>query len=73
MKKLASLDLYSRQQIRDSGPLFDNIAEVETVKNYFAASNTIKPEFLNQFKEDLENLYNVTKENKDKQKEDKSK
>lgn len=73
MKKLASLDLYSRQQIRDKGPLFDNVAEVETVKNYFAASNTINPGFLDQFKEDLENLYNVTKENKDKQKEDKLK
>ena len=73
MKKLASLDLYSRQQIRDNGPLFDNVAEVETVKNYFKASNSIKPGLLEPFKQDLDNIYNMAKENKDKQKEDKSK
>ncbi|MCI8546359.1 MAG: hypothetical protein HFJ44_03910 [Clostridia bacterium] len=66
MRKIASLDLYSRQQIRDGGKLFDNVREVETVKNYFNASNNIKPVFLDTFKVDLENLYDMAKENRQK-------
>lgn len=66
MRKIASLDLYSRQQIRDQGPLFDNVAEVEGVKNYFNASNEVKPGFLDQFRGDLENIYTMAKENREK-------
>lgn len=65
MRKIASLDLYSRQQERDGGQLFDNVTEVEAVKNYFNASNVVNPGFLEQFKGDLENIYNMAKDNKE--------
>lgn len=66
MSKIASLDLYSRQQIRDDGPLFDNVSEVEAVMNYFNASNNLKPGFLDEFKKDLESIYNMAKQNRQK-------
>lgn len=66
MKKIASLDLYSRQQERDGKTLFDNVAEVENLKNCFYASQIIKPGFLDDFTDDLNLLYNKTKENREK-------
>lgn len=66
MRKIASLDLYTRQQVRDGGPLFDNVAEVETIKNYFRASDSVKPGFLDAFKDDLENIYHTARENNEK-------
>lgn len=66
MRKIASLDLYSRQQERDGKLLFDNVAEVEEVRNYLNASNIVKPNFLKKFEDDLEQIYGMAKDNKEK-------
>ncbi len=68
MRKIASLDLYTRQQERDHGVPFDNVAEVEGVRNYFHASENLQPGFLDRFQEDLERIYTMAKENKEKNK-----
>lgn len=70
LRKIASLDLYSRQQIRDNGLLFDNVSEVETVLNYFKASNDVKPGYLDMFKLDLANIYNMARKNREKSNDD---
>lgn len=69
MRKIASLNLYSRQQERDGKPLFDNVAEVEQVRNYLNASNIVKPNFLKEFEHDLEQIYGMAKDSKEKNKE----